>query len=576
MPTAELKMEGKSLLGKTWKIRSLEDELNIIQNIIKSRGIVSQEDVNAYLNPTYKKGFHNPFLMKDMDKAVERIGRAIDNQERIVIFGDYDVDGISGTAIMVNTLKKLGANVTYRLPHRVHDGYGLSEKFIEEFKELGIKVLITVDTGISCTNQINLAKEYGIDVIITDHHTIPENPPISAYAILHPKQEECSYPFKGLTGSGVAFKLASALLTDRLNSPEREQFLYSLLDLASLGTVADIGPLLGENRIIVKYGLEALQNTAWPGLSHLMDSAGIDKNQKLDVSTIGFKIGPRINAAGRIDHPYYALQMLLHEGGNDEKGKNLAAKLEKLNQERQQMVFDALEQAFDMVAEQAKTQKILIVWSPDWHMGILGLIAGKLVERYNIPTIALQEFDGHLVASFRSNEYFNAVDALNNVSHLLDHYGGHFQAAGFNIKKENLEPFIEEITRYAAEKLQGHQVENHLIIDADLTNIEINDQFIKLLSQMEPFGYGNEKPVFLVRNIRVEELRRVGKEQQHLHFQTNTGNNRYPSIAFKMGDHENLLKNTPKIDLAFYLDKNFWNGREILQLQVIDLKPSQV
>lgn len=563
----------KSLLNRNWKLRSQEADLNIVQNILKNRGIVEQDEVNSYLNPSYKKGLHNPFLMKDMDKAVERLKRATENQERVIIFGDYDVDGISGTAILYNALKLCGTNISYRLPHRVNDGYGLNIKFIDEFAEKGIKVLVTVDCGISCSEQIEKAASLGIDVIITDHHTLPDQIPGHAYAILHPKQSDCHYPFKGLTGAGVAYKLASALLTEKFSGPEKEKMLYSLLDLASLGTVADIGPLLGENRIIVKYGLEAMQNSNWPGLNHLMESAGIDLTQKLDVSAIGFKIGPRINAAGRIDHPYYALQMLLHDGDNAE-GKSKAAYLEKLNGERQQMVFKAQEEADLKYTEKQADQKIFIAWSPDWHVGILGLICSRMVERHNIPTIILQEYENHLVASFRSNETLNAVDALNHCSEFLNHFGGHAQAAGFSLKKENLQPFIDKITAYAAAVLEHYQFEQDLFLDAELTRSDINDNFMRLLSQMEPFGVGNAKPVFLVRGIKPEDLKTVGKEQNHLHFMANIGAGRISSIGFKMGRFLPDLVGAPPVDLAVYLDKNIWNGRETIQFQIVDIRPS--
>ncbi|MCC6643859.1 single-stranded-DNA-specific exonuclease RecJ [Candidatus Peregrinibacteria bacterium] len=540
---------------------------------MKNRGIEGTENVDSYLNPNYKKGFHNPFLMKDMDKAIERLNRAIEKKERIVIFGDYDVDGISGTAVLYNALTLCGANLSYRLPHRLHDGYGLNIKFIDEFKDLGVKVLITVDCGISCREQINQASHFGIDVIITDHHTIPEQIPERAYAILHPKQSDCPYPFKGLTGAGVAYKLASALITARFDGPERDKLLFQLLDLASLGTVADIGPLLDENRIIVKYGLEAMQNSAWPGLQLLMESAGMKTEDKPNVSDIGFKIGPRINAAGRIDHPYFALQMLLHKGDYLE-GRQKAAYLEKLNQERQQMVQKALEEAELKFAEKPANQKIFIAWSPGWHVGILGLICSRFVERHNMPTIILQEHAEHLVASFRSTENFNAVDALNHVKDLLDHYGGHAQAAGFSIKKANLPAFNEAIFNYAADALETHKFEQQLAIDAELEKSDINDNFLRLLSQMEPYGVGNEKPIFIVRNIIPEDLKAVGKEQNHLHFHANTGKGRISSIAFKMGRFLPELANYKNVDLAFHLDKNVFNGREHIQFQVLDIVPA--
>lgn len=563
----------KSLLNRSWKLRPQEPDLNMLQNILKNRGITGQDEMNAYLNPSYKKGFHNPFLMKDMDKAVERLRRAVETQERVIIFGDYDVDGISGTAVLYNALKICGANVSYRLPHRVNDGYGLNIKFIDEFAQKGIKVLITVDCGISCKEQIEKAAGLGIDVIITDHHTIPEQIPTTAYAILHPKQSDCHYPFKGLTGSGVAYKLATALLTDKLTGADRDKVIYSLLDLASLGTVADIGPLLDENRIIVKYGLEAMQNSNWPGLNLLMESAGLDLTQKLDVSAIGFKIGPRINAAGRIDDPYFALQMLLHDGDQQE-GKSKAAYLEKLNQERQQMVFKAQDEADLKYADKNANQKIFIAWSPDWHVGILGLICSRMVERHNMPAIILQEYENHLVASFRSNETLNAVDALNHCKEFLDHYGGHAQAAGFSLKKENLPAFIEKITAYAADVLEHYIFEQELLIDAELTRGDINDNFMRLLSQMEPFGVGNAKPVFLIRDIKPEDLKVVGKDQNHLHFMANIGAGRISSIGFKLGKLLPELAGGKTVDLAAYLDKNVWNGRETIQFQILDIMPT--
>ncbi|MCC7431991.1 single-stranded-DNA-specific exonuclease RecJ [Candidatus Peregrinibacteria bacterium] len=562
----------KSILNRNWKLRPQYPDLNIVQNILRNRGIENQDEINSYLNPSYKKGFHNPFLLKDMEKAVERLRQATANQERVIIFGDYDVDGISGTAILYQALQIYGANISYRLPHRVNDGYGLNIKFIDEFIEKGVKVLITVDCGISCYDQIAKAAEAGIDVIITDHHTIPAKIPDHAHAILHPKQSDCAYPFKGLTGAGVAYKLASALLTDKLSGEEREKHLFSLLDLASLGTVADLGPLVDENRIIVKYGLETMQKSNWPGLSLLMESAGIDLSQKLGVSDIGFKIGPRINAAGRIDHPYYALQMLLHDGDIHE-GRQKAAYLEKLNQERQQMVIKALEEAELKYAEKPADQKIFVAWSPDWHVGILGLICSKIVEKYNMPAIILQEFDDHLVASFRSTESLNAVDALNHTKDLLSHYGGHAQAAGFSLKKENIHAFVEKVAAYAADELEHHNFEHEMNIDAEINHQDINEEFMRLLALMEPHGVGNERPTFLVKGIKAEDIKTVGKESNHLHFLARTGQGKFSCIAFKLGKHRDLIMENPLLDLVIHLDKNVWNGRENIQFQVLDIRP---
>lgn len=562
-----------SVLGKNWKIKNHDTDKDAVTKILENRGLNNPEQVQSFLKTNYKKGLHNPFLIKNMYPAVERIMKAIADREKIMIFGDYDVDGISGTAIMVHTLKMLGARVSYRLPHRLEDGYGLSDKFIEEFATIGVNLLITVDCGVSCAGQIAFASSKGMDVIITDHHTIPEKFPDKAFAVLHPLQAGDEYPFKGLTGAGVAFKLACALVTDALGKEKREKFLYSLLDLASLGTVADLGPLIGENRIIVKYGLEALRTTRWPGLNYLKEHSGIVHDTKMDISDIGFKLGPRINAAGRIDTPYYALQLLLYDEPN-EKGKMLAAHLEKLNQKRQQMVIQALEEAESHYAEKPQSDKIFIAWDANWHVGILGLIASKIVEKYSRPAIVLQDFGDYLVASGRSPISFNIVEALTKHAHLLENFGGHAQAAGFNIKKEKLEEFVKAMTAYAEETLEHHQLQRELNIDCELDEHEINDKLINFLEQMEPYGIGNEQPKFLLRGLKTDSVRKVGKESQHLHFQVDGRQKRLPVIAFKLGEHEELLKNNA-IDLVCYLGKNEWRGNTQIQLRAIDFRKAE-
>ena len=560
-----------SILGKAWNISNSDPEKNVVQRILAKRGLTDPQAIKLFLEASYKKGFHNPFLMKDMDKAVERIKTAIQKNERIMIFGDYDVDGISGTAILMHTLKILGARVSYRLPHRVEDGYGLSNKFIEEFAELGVRLVLTVDCGISCKNQVELAHSKNVDVIITDHHTVPEEIPTLAYAILHTGQPGDEYPFKGLTGAGVAFKLASAIITDKFAGEERENYLYSLLDLASLGTVADLGPLLDENRIIVKYGLQALQNTRWHGLAYLKNNAGVDPNAKLDVSTIGFRIGPRINAAGRIDHPYYALQLLLQDKP-DEKAKLLADHLETLNQKRQQMVIEAFEDLEQNHIPSQKDNKVLIAWSPKFHVGILGLLASKIVEKYGRPSMILQDFGEYLVASARSPESFNIVDALTANKELLEHFGGHAQAAGFNIKKDKIDDFAKAINEYANHHFIQGVTHQELNIDCVLNEDDINENLMEFLEDLEPYGVGNEQPKFLLKGVTLGDVKKVGKDEQHLHFYVFTKTKRIPVIAFKLGEHHSILKPGSKIDIVGYLQKNEFKGTTQLQLRCIDFK----
>ncbi len=561
-----------SVLKKSWQIKNQDPHLDITEKLLVNRGLKDQNEIQSYLYPNYKKGFHNPFLMKDMDKAVDRIKKAVQRNEKIMVFGDYDVDGISGTAIIYHTINVMGGKVSYRLPHRVKDGYGLSNAFIEEFIKLGVNVVITVDCGISCKSQIALAHNYGIDVIITDHHTIPEEIPDKAYAILHSLQPGDEYPFKGLTGAGVAYKLASALITDHFGSDERDEYLYALLDLASMGTVADIGPIRDENRIIVKYGLEALKNTRWSGLRYLKELAGIQPDEKLNIGTIGFKIGPRINAAGRIDHPYYALQLLLSD--DEEKGKLLAQHLEKLNHERQQMVLKAMKEAEEQYSDR-RSNKIFVAWSPDWHVGILGLIAGKISEKYGVPAMILQDFGDYLVASARSPESFNVVDALTANRDYLEHFGGHAQAAGFNIRKDRLEDFARNMEAYADKNVVETEKVPTLNIDCEIKPEEINESLMKFMDQMEPFGVGNEQPLFLVRNAKHNFLRRVGKENNHISFQAQTGFKKFSTIAYRMGEFADQIAQSPSVDIACYLDRNEWKGRHQIQFRAIDFNPSQ-
>lgn len=552
----------------------METDKSVMDKLLINRGLTDQTKIETFLKTSLKKGLHNPFLMKDMDKAVARIKKAIANSERIMVFGDYDVDGVSGTAILFHILKQLGGRVSYRLPHRVEQGYGMNNDFIHEFIKLGVSLIVTVDTGISCKEQIDLAADNKIDTIITDHHTIPENFPDRAYAILHPMQPDCEYPFKGLTGAGVAYKFATALITDHYGGEDRGNNIFDFLDLASLGTVADLGPLVGENRIIVKYGLEALKDTKWYGLDFLKKHAGIDENTKIDVNVIGYRLGPRINAAGRIDSPYYALQLLLHDK-LDDKAMLLAQHLENLNQKRQQMVQTALEEISRGQATEINDKKIFIAWDKDWHAGILGLLAARCVEKYSVPTIIMQDLGDVLVASGRSQEYFNMVEALTAHGDLLKSFGGHVQAAGFSIDKDKVDEFKKKMEEYAENLLQDHEPVSEVDIDCVLPEEEIDDRLFRFLEQMEPFGVGNEQPIFMMRNLRPLNIKRVGKEANHIHFEVYGKKDRYPVIGFKLGHLETFLQQQGEIDLACYLERNEWKGVTKLQLRAVDMRGSE-
>lgn len=549
--------------GKHWKILNEDSELSVVQKLLSNRKIEGEEATEAFLNPDIEQ-MHDPFLMKDMDKAVARIERAISDNERIIIFGDYDADGVTGTAIMYHALKQLGAEVSYRLPHRVNDGYGMSEKFVADFAEAGAKLVVTVDCGIACKDSIALCAERGIDVIVTDHHTIPEALPDRAVAILHPKQRDCGYPFNELTGAGVALKLAKALFL-RLSPEVYRQRLEELLDLATIGTVADIGPLIGENRVIVRHGLMRMANTKWPGLARLQESAGVS-GKPLDTVSIGFHLAPRLNAAGRLSTPYHALHVLIE---SDEKAGKLVKKLETLNRERQNMTREAFAEASAMAQAQIKDRSAIVIRGK-WHIGIVGLIAGKLAGEFNRPAIVAAESpDGILVGSVRSPEFFSVIDALNENRQYFTHYGGHAQAGGFSMHPSQFVPMQIHLWHYAERLTRGREFHSELLIDCALCENDLSEKLWHDVAAFQPFGVLNCEPVFLLRNVRISHPRAVGTEKKHLKMQAACGEYTFGAIGFNLASAISELSSAP-VDLACNLRTNVWRGTVSHELNVVD------
>jgi len=553
-----------SLLGKKWVVKNNDSLKNVIEKVLENRGFDELKELES---------LHDPFLFKGMEIAVKRIEQAVKSKERIIVFGDYDVDGISGTAIMVSVLRKLKANVSYRLPNRTSDGYGLSEKFIDEFIEKKIGLIITVDCGVSCSNEIAKAQRNGIDVIVTDHHTIPENIPKSVICILHPKLESSVYPYQELTGAGVALKLAEALIYTYLKEVD-PSYLNELINLASLGTIADLGPLNGENRLIVKKGLENLMKTKSKGLKKLIDLSLNKDNEKIDAYTIGFRIAPRINAAGRIGDPYIALALLLEE--EDENKVNfLGNSLDDLNKERQNMTEIAMAEAEKRLIDSPKMPYIIVAENKDWHVGILGLVAGKLTEKYGLPSVIMQDLGENLVGSGRSPRAFNITEALSSCSDLLINFGGHSQAAGFTVKNENLEKFKIAISEYAEAKLKKIDLQPILEIDCELTSQDINMELIQKIELLAPFGIGNEKPKFIIHGATPFFVNTVGRNNSHLKLTAKVGEKDISAIAFQMGEYADEVRKHQKIDIVCHLEKNVWNNRESLNLHVLDIQASE-
>jgi single-stranded-DNA-specific exonuclease len=542
-----------SLLGKKWEIGEEGVEALIKRNL---------DDETVM--------FHDPFLMPDMKKATERLKKAIEGDERILIFGDYDVDGISGTALMVQTFRELGANVSYRLPNR-QDGYGINAKWIDEFVKVKVDVLITVDCGVSNRAEIETAQAAGIDVIITDHHTLPDPLP-DAYAILHPHLPNSPYPFHYLSGSAVAFKLGVGLMELMRGKEASLDWRQKIVDLASLGTVADCVPLVGENRWITREGIDQMKKSHWKGLKVLLKKAGVEEIQGHDSDVIGFKIGPRINAAGRLETPYFSLQLLLDENGS---AHSLADKLEEMNNMRREMVASAIEEAEAQVAEKnLLDHKIIIAWSKDWPAGIIGLIAARLSEKYHRPTIVLEQRDTKLVASCRSPEGFNIVDALRNSKDRFITYGGHAAAAGFSVELDQLPHLVKELQIYTNKTLSDEDLIPVLTIDHRLSLSDLSFELLDELTRLEPFGQSNLRPKFILEDIDPIDLQTVGREHSHLRFRLNAGKS-VSAIAFRFGSYHQQIQEAylkkQKLDVVFELEKNVWKGNVKLQIRVIDV-----
>jgi single-stranded-DNA-specific exonuclease len=515
------------------------------------------------------ENFYDPFLFKDMQKAVLRIEEAIKNQERIMIFGDYDVDGITGAATLINTLKSLGALVSCRLPHREKTGYGLSKEFIKEFIEKKVNLLITVDCGISCFSEVEFANENNIDVIITDHHHVPEQAP-NALAILHPLVEDESYPDRYLTGAGVAFKLSQALIEKHYDPKIAKEKLDALLELAAMGTIADMGPLNNENRLIVSEGLRQMKDTSWLGLKVLKKISGIDENKKMKADDIGFTIGPRINAAGRISDPYLALFLLIQN--DSEKALERAQQLEKINFQRRELTQKGTEEVEQKIESLEKLPAIIIEKSSSWHPGILGLIAGKIAEKYNRPTIIFNEKEDKFTASARSPKYFDLPEALSAFKSLLTTFGGHRQAAGLSLEPKNYGSFKKSLEIYTLGKMAGGIIEDELDIDCQIQETDLSFELLKQFAGLEPFGIQNKKPVLLIENVLAHGAQLIGRDKNHLKFQIRVKNQSFDVLAFGKANYFEQLNNERKISLAFTLNENVWQDTRRLQLQFVDLK----
>jgi single-stranded-DNA-specific exonuclease len=554
-----------SFLGKKWIIQNQEGGLDVITKLLKNRNLDTEESQRSFFEDGLEN-LHDPFLFKDMQKAVDRIREAIDKKEKIMIFGDYDVDGITSTVILYDFLKRVGADTYYTLPNREKDGYGLKDYFIKQFKDEGFDLIITVDCGTANLNEVKLANELGMEVIVTDHHDIPEELP-PAYAIVNSKQTDCEYPNKNISGSGLAYKLVTALAPHYFNEDQTKEYLYKQLGIAALGLVADCMPLTEENRILTKHGLKSLEASDHPGINALLESAGV-ANQKITSVTIGFYIGPRINAAGRLDTANHAFEVLL---GNAEKVSTLS----KLNTRRQKMVKEFVDEAKSKIENMSEISNIIVVSNPNWHVGTLGLIAGKICDHFFRPAIVMQERDDKCVGSTRSLNDFDITSFLRKeAGDLFIAFGGHKLAGGFTLPKENLDEFLKRVNSASKNCINPDEFHGTLKIDCEIKPHELTHEISKRITELEPFGNGNPEPTLMIRNTKILNIRPVGKSGDHLQFPIQYGDQKVQAIAFRFGEHLDKIDQEKEYDIVFNLEINEWKGYKKLQLKVVDLKQS--
>lgn len=562
-------------MKKKWHIRNdnfekASSKEQIVNNILLNRKLYTEKEKTAFLFPDYERDLNNPFLMNGMEKAVNRVILAKKQGDRICIYGDYDADGVTATVLVKDFFDQIGINSFCYIPDKDKEGNSLNKKAIDYIESHGAKLIITVDCGISSFQEVVYAKKKKIETIITDHHSLPKKMP-EALAIINPKASP-DYPEKNLAGVGVAFKFISAL-ANSLDEYDNAQLKW-FLDLVAIGTIADCVPLIGENRTLVKFGLLVLSKTKRVGLKQIFQVGALNINSGLIPSAeqISFQLAPRINAAGRIDHANLAFNLLSTPADREDLARDLAWELEKKNQYRQKITEKIIHEVEDKLKIKKKLPAVIMEWSPRWNYGIVGLVAGKIAEKYHRPTIILQEKDEILRGSGRSVPEINFIEILREFDYLINRYGGHSQALGGEFPKKNIAELKNNLEKKIAPLLKT-KTSQKLNIDAELSLEQVTFDLANEISRMEPFGEGNPEPVFLIKNLKVSDLKLVGNGEKHLKLTLSgqNSNSCLSAIGFRLADTYANLKVNDKIDLVFALQKNQWNGIESLQAKIIDL-----
>ena len=588
-------METRWILNKAvdkQQVAGIVKALGIDENLatlLVQRGIVTFDEAKIFFRPSLNQ-LHDPFLMKDMDRAVDRVVQAIDNGEKIMIYGDYDVDGTTAVALVYTYLKKFfkKKKIEFYIPDRYDEGYGISFKGIDYAAENDFKLVIALDCGIKAVERIQYANERGVDFIICDHHRAGDEIP-AAVAVLDPKRPDCTYPYKELSGCGVGFKLVTAL-SMRLKLPIDE--VYELLDLLAVSIAADIVPITGENRVLAYYGLKQLNKKPRPGIEAILQHANIYRREEdpdrvdgekdnaltreLTISDLVFLIGPRINAAGRIDNASDSVRLLLAE--KHEHALKLAANINELNDTRRELDNGITEEALNMIAddEELRNARSTVIFNENWHKGVIGIVASRLTDYYYRPTIVLTRANDLITGSARSIKNFDIYDAIDHCSDLLEHFGGHKYAAGLSMRPENVEEFRRRFEAYIREHLSPEDLVPELEVDLKIQFRDITSKFMRILTQFAPFGPGNTAPVFWSDNIVDAGGSRPVGGHKHLKLtvrqQGDDERNVFSGIAFQKGDLFSRIHSGEPFSICYNLEYNYWQGKTTLQLNVKDIK----
>lgn len=549
------------------KVKEIIEKYSINQllaTILVNRKLTKQEDIRLFLEPT-RKDFHNPFLITDMEKAVERIIKAIENQEKVTIYGDYDVDGITSITVLKSFLQDRGLAVESYIPNRLEEGYGLNKQAIEKIVKNGCQLMITVDCGISANEEIKYANSLGIETIVTDHHE-PGNELPEALAVIDNKRKDSTYPFRELAGVGVVFKVIQAIGM-KLELKEEEYLKY--LDIVCVGTISDIVPLVNENRVIAKLGLMLIRQTKNIGLRSIIHSSGYTK---IDSNSISFGIAPRINACGRMGKAEEALELLMSKNYN--QVSELTKKLNEHNRIRQETEKDIFENAVKQIEEEhLENNNAIIVGGHNWHHGVIGIVSSKITEMYFKPSILLSfEEDGIGKGSGRSIPGFDLHDALMQCMDTIEKFGGHSMAVGITVRKEKFKPFREEFERIA-EAAHIDEIMPVIQVDSKIELKDISKEMVESLKQLEPFGEGNRMPVFVFKNLKIDSIRALS-EGKHLKLTLKDNNTIINSIGFNLGHLAEEYRIGDKIDIVGVLEINSFNGVDSLQINMKDVMRS--